>query len=144
MPQIAFIELKADFPDDTVWMPSGQDIQRCGGVNVLNALAELLRARGLQVSEVWEGDLYNGLDVTVGPDGFKIVLNDFGGSDRLVIIEEDFRLSRWFSRRPAPSRTEFLKALWEVLTDDPRFSEMVWYGSHEDYSKDRPGAPPAD
>lgn len=125
-------EFHADFPDDQ--LEQDGEIVRLGGLNVTEAIADILESLGCTVEGIagdfrgwWCGFSYEGLDLF-----FQLVdLIDH----YLFICHEPLRAK--------PDYDLFPHALLNLdihLKADGRFHDLLWYG----YEKHRPGGPPSE
>jgi hypothetical protein len=121
-------EFLADFPDDMI-EEDGEIIQ-FGGCNVSEAIAEILRRAGYDVSTPeYQGD--HGWDFIVKSKQRRIwmQISDVDGS-RYTLMSEDLSMSAfWNSNKRLYA--DVLERLNSELGNDPRFQPLVWLESDE-------------
>ncbi len=124
---LQLIECNVDFPDDTVWDETEEQIVQTGGQSMAWAVADLLRANGARVSNPadhiehgWELDAF-------WQDGTFFLQVTQLLDDEAIIITRDNTLGIFARLIGTPSPyTAFLEMLHRVLSLDSRFSNIRW------------------
>ena len=111
----------ADFPDDTVYDESGDELQFAGQA-VARTIAELLQARGYELEEPQNEEHlgWSFIAYRLG-ESFWMLLTFIDG----YILQTKDRAWRVFSRQG--EYLDFLTDLEACLKSDPRFSNLRWW-----------------
>src|SRR5688572_22850935 len=118
---------KADFPDDTIWDEAGEHIVQTGGLNMANAVADLLRANGAEVFGP-DDHLEHGWEMEAVWHGGKFWLQVTLVDRSAYILTQDYTYGL-FSRllgRKSPY-TAFLEMLHDRLATGDRYGDIRWY-----------------
>lgn len=122
------VELRADFPDDSI--EDDRDIIQFGGRNIAEALGEILQRLGCEVSPPeYAGD--HGWEFVFHTGGLRLWCQVTDMDEEAILIFQDLSggiRDGWFRpRRPNPVFADLLTRVNAALALDPRFSEVLWY-----------------
>jgi hypothetical protein len=131
-----------DLPDDRIETDDGMDFIRWPGLNVANALADLLRAMGWAPSDPF--DLQErgwDLDATLADKGISLRISLI--EEVIVSITDRTPDRTWYFKRkpPGPVFVGMLVALDAALKADGRFRNVLWFTPEGYDSQTEAGAP---
>ena len=118
-----------DFPDDQI--EDGHDIVVFGGRGVTDAIAQMIRGLGYQVSAPQDEDFKGwSLNVSDRRSEFWLRFSDLGDSG--VLVTADMTFPRWLWPLPRRAYADFLLKLDAELRRDGRFREIKWVRDRDD------------
>ena len=115
------VEFLADFPDDTVYGESGDEVQ-FAGKNVAETVADMLTKYGYEVAAP-EHCYELGWEFDARRSGCRLWIR-ITKIQEFVLVTQDMTYRLWPDRRPY---VEFLRGLNSALGSDPRFSRIRWF-----------------
>ncbi len=109
----------ADFPDDAVENEDGTDVVELGGRNVAEAIGQILRDLGCEVSETSRGDY--GWELSARGHGRECFCRIISLHPTFFLLFEDRRA------RGAPIGHGLSQAFSDAMRRDGRFHGLLWY-----------------